>query len=98
MWRRGKQGARPNFDHVTTRRVPPCVAVKPAIRRRCFHGSCAALFRFRRRFVPCTAVVVELAGASSAVPIQTETSKKPTAVDTAPVFEVRESRSRAWFS
>ena len=31
--------------------------------------------------------------------VQAEPDKKPTtAVDTAPVFEVRESRSRAWFS
>jgi hypothetical protein len=30
--------------------------------------------------------------------LQAEPDKKPTAVDTAPVFELRESRSRAWFS
>ena len=30
--------------------------------------------------------------------VQAEPDKKPTAVDTAPVFGVRESRSRAWFS
>ena len=36
--------------------------------------------------------------AAGAFAVQAEPDKKPTAVDTAPVFELRESRSRAWFS